>query len=510
MSWMTRLVAALRAAAKEVPEEGIVEGDAVEVMRQLATGSFDHAFVDPPYNIAKKQGLAWEFSSHVTLEAEWDQFEDAEAYVAFTRRWLDELLRVVKKSGNIVVFGSYHNIHLVGAEVQRRDLRIVNEIVWEKTNAQPNITGRMFCECAEFAIWFVNAPAAEAKNWTFNYAEMKAENGGKQMRSVWQLPTTPASEKRWGKHPTQKSLAVMGRLVRALSKPGEKILDCFAGSGTTIVSAYANGRTGLGIERDPENASLAKRRVAALDEADVLEAPPPSPAKPVPDEHALHKNLARKLWALGRFPPETADKKVVDEFTRVVELAGPPVCEPQDEDEAKFDAAFPSIAAAAEAAREGVLVEGETNANDVEPVVTRQQRLQCAHVGWDTETQSEQRCTRWLGHDGPHDPPTSARPAAPAVLGANEASVAGAREDQPCEEAGLDVAASPVPTAVGDGAQQLVAAAAPAMGAVRAVDVVGGDVGAQLPSDQSPGAVENLDGRVVLEDVARARSGDGA
>lgn len=344
---MRTLLAALgRYAPDEIPLEGVIEGDCLDVMRRLETAEFDACITDPPFGLAKKRGLAWDFSSHVTLEEEWDVFESADAYMDFTEEWLTEACRVVKPNGNVVVFGSYHSIYLVGAVLQARlNKRVINHIVWNKPNAQPNITARMLCEAAEHAIWFSNgAPtgARKATNWTFNYDEMKTENEGKQLRNVWNIPVTPAGEKRHGKHPTQKPRALIGRLVRALTEPGERILDPFGGSGTTLVEAQANGRGALLIEREREYVHLARARAhfepqtrfddlhgADADDdrtrAEIAEGVDAGVDEVLDPDRDTHRNLARKLWARGKAPAATGHPTVLAEYARLVELVGPPI-----------------------------------------------------------------------------------------------------------------------------------------------------------------------------------------
>jgi site-specific DNA-methyltransferase (adenine-specific) len=216
---------------------------------------------DPPYNIARnRKGLAWAFSSHVTIENNWDRFTPSE-YEAFTAAWLEQICRVTKKNGNIFIFGSYHNIYTIGSIAQRMDLRIINSIIWTKPNAQPNITCRMFTESTEQILWLCNNTNNHAKNWTYNYHHMKALNGGKQMRNYWEIPLTPQRERVHGKHPSQKPIRLMERLVLAGTNPGDLVVDCFAGSGSTLLACDRLDRKWVGIEKDTEYCSLAHRRI---------------------------------------------------------------------------------------------------------------------------------------------------------------------------------------------------------------------------------------------------------
>lgn len=242
----------------------IFHSDAVSLMQEWPDDIFDACITDPPYNIAKQnKGLSWAFSSHVTMSSTWDRFEKDD-YETFTENWLKEICRVTKKNGNIFIFGSFHNIFLIGYLAQKLNLRIINNIIWAKPNAQPNITCRMFTESTEQILWICNNPEKKATNWTFNYQKMKELNQGKQMRNFWIIPTTPMSEKVNGKHPSQKPIALMERIVLAASKENDLILDCFCGSGSTLVACKKNNRNFIGIENNQEYIDLALKRLESF------------------------------------------------------------------------------------------------------------------------------------------------------------------------------------------------------------------------------------------------------
>lgn len=239
----------------------LYQGECLDSLSRWSDKTFHACITDPPYNIARdRKGLAWAFSSHVTIDNEWDRFSP-EDYEEFTAAWLKEVCRTTKENGNIFIFGSYHNIYTIGAIAARMDLRIINSIVWAKPNAQPNITCRMFTESTEQILWLCNNSNKKAKNWTFNYQHMKELNGGKQMRNFWEIPVTPARERVHGKHPSQKPLRVMERIVLAGTNRGDRVLDCFAGSGSTLLACDRLDRRWIGVERDPEYNTIAHKRL---------------------------------------------------------------------------------------------------------------------------------------------------------------------------------------------------------------------------------------------------------
>ena len=246
----------------------IIEGDCLEVMRGWPDGCIDHCIVDPPFNIGSgsgrksRNGLGWAFSSHVTMEESWDAFTKDE-FFQFNLAWLTEVSRVVKPNGNILVFGTYHNIYQLGFILQQvLERRILNSVVWFKPNAQPNITARTLTESTEQIIWAVNETPAKATGWTFNYWDGKEMNGGKQLRNLWEFPVTPPRERANGKHPSQKPLALLERAVILASKPGELLLDPFGGAGTLGVAAVRQGRDWIMIESVQEYAAIARKRLA--------------------------------------------------------------------------------------------------------------------------------------------------------------------------------------------------------------------------------------------------------
>ena len=245
----------------KLPVNQIISGDCLNVLPSFPDGVFDCCVTDPPFNMSKKKGLGWAFSSHVTMQEQWDIYAKDD-YFQFTVDWIREVLRTLKTNGNLFIFGSFHCIFTIGFILQNLfNRRIISQIVWYKPNAQPNITCRMFTESTEFIIWAVNNESKKAKNWTFNYETMKAMNSGKQMRNMWEIPLTKPSEKTYGKHPSQKPVAVVNRLILAGTNEDDLILDPFSGSGTTAVVAEQHNRRWIMIEKEDTYNQIAKLRI---------------------------------------------------------------------------------------------------------------------------------------------------------------------------------------------------------------------------------------------------------
>jgi DNA modification methylase len=255
-------------------DSNIVHGDAIQILRLLSSQSIDHCITDPPYNISgydNKKKIGWlesnKYWAHQKkfskIDADWDKFSN-DTYVDFTRAWITEIVRILKPNGNIIIFGSYHNIYRIGSILQDLDKKLINSIVWYKRNAFPNITQRMFCESTEHIIWAVNETQKRAKNWVFNYKDLKELNGGTQMRNMWDIPMTPLSEKRQGKHPSQKPTLVIDRLIRGCSNKGDVIIDPFMGSGTVPLVAEILGRRFIGIDNEKAYCTLAQKRLTEV------------------------------------------------------------------------------------------------------------------------------------------------------------------------------------------------------------------------------------------------------
>jgi site-specific DNA-methyltransferase (adenine-specific) len=236
----------------------VIIGDCLEELKKLPEESVDMVFADPPYGLAKKKGLGWKYSKHITLQETWDIFSKDE-FFDFNIKWLTEAMRVLKHGGSLWVCGSFHNIYQLGFILQHLDAKINNSIVWFKPNAQPNITCRMFTESTEHLIWAVKNHSKT--KWTFNYDLIKSMNNGKQMRNLWEIPLTPKSEKWAGVHPTQKPIELVRRAMLACTNEGALVLDPFLGSGTTSAVAKMLGRNSIGIEKDKKYLPFIKKRM---------------------------------------------------------------------------------------------------------------------------------------------------------------------------------------------------------------------------------------------------------
>ncbi len=251
----------------------ILVGDCVELMNSLPEGSVDMVFADPPYNLQLGGELHRPNNSRVDgVDDDWDQFDGFQQYDDFTRAWLIAARRVLKPDGTLWVIGSYHNIYRVGALLQDLGFWMLNDVVWRKTNPMPNFRGRRFTNAHETLIWVARS---QDSKYRFNYDAMKAMNDDLQMRSDWLLPLCTGAErlKKDGKkaHPTQKPEALLYRVVLSSTEVGDVVLDPFFGSGTTGAVAKKLGRNYIGLERDPDYAKLAEKRLSRIQRVPIEE-----------------------------------------------------------------------------------------------------------------------------------------------------------------------------------------------------------------------------------------------
>jgi len=255
---------------KKLPQNQVLKGDCIEIMRSLPEESVDMIFADPPYNLQLSGSLYRPNNTKVdAVDDHWDKFDDFDAYDRFTRDWLSAARRILKPSGTIWVIGSYHNIFRVGTALQNMGFWVLNDVVWVKTNPMPNFKGRRFTNAHETMVWCSKDQNAR---YTFNYEAMKALNDDLQMRSDWTMPICAGGERIKGKdgskaHPTQKPEALLHRVILSSTEPGQIVLDPFLGSGTTAAVAKRLGRRWIGIEREEEYLKVARRRIASEPEA---------------------------------------------------------------------------------------------------------------------------------------------------------------------------------------------------------------------------------------------------
>jgi site-specific DNA-methyltransferase (adenine-specific) len=258
----------------ELPINQIICGDAIENLKKLPDKSIDLVVADPPYNLSKGSNISWKSNgSSIGFGGDWNKIMESwdnmsfSEYFQFTIQWINEIKRILKPTGSIWVFGTYHNIGIINTIFQILKMEIINDVIWYKRNSFPNLAGRRLTASHETLLW---GHANGKRNYYFNYGASKdffemsdqLKTKGKQMRTVWDIPNNKEKiELAFGKHPTQKPIKVCKRIISIASKPGDIILSPFAGAGSECVAAKELKRKYIGFELDQQYVDIANKRL---------------------------------------------------------------------------------------------------------------------------------------------------------------------------------------------------------------------------------------------------------
>ena len=252
------------------PGAVIFNNDCLEILSGMPENSIDMIFADPPYMLSNS-GFTCQNGRMVSVnKGEWDKSKGIEEDIVFHDEWIKACRRVLKPEGTIWISGTYHSIYQCGYLLQKNEFHILNDIAWFKPNASPNLSCRFFTASHETLIW---ARKDKKEKHIFNYEEMKngqfpedkLKKDNTQMRSVWSIPASKKTEKEFGKHPTQKPLDLLLRVIRASTREDSVILDPFNGGGTTGAAVILSGsRFYIGIEIDEYFCELTKKRLKKL------------------------------------------------------------------------------------------------------------------------------------------------------------------------------------------------------------------------------------------------------
>lgn len=243
----------------------LYHNDLFDVLEQLKENSIDMVFADPPYNLSNG-GFSNQAGKIVSVnKGDWDKSQGFKKDYEFHHAWLEACRRVLKPGGTLWVSGTYHSIYQCGHAIQALGYHILNDISWYKPNAAPNLSCRFFTASHETLLWVRKEKKA---SHVFNYDQMREADWvgdfikvpNKQMRSVWAINTPKPWEKKFGKHPAQKPLDLLERIVLASTEKDMVILDPFTGSSTTGLAAVKHGRKFVGIDKEVDFLELSKKR----------------------------------------------------------------------------------------------------------------------------------------------------------------------------------------------------------------------------------------------------------
>jgi site-specific DNA-methyltransferase (adenine-specific) len=245
----------------EVDNFTLYHGDCIQILKDLKIKPV-LVFADPPYFLSN-DGYCIQSGEIVSVnKGEWDKLRNNQTINDFNFNWLNSIREIMPAEGTLWISGTFHNIFSIAQQLSELNFRILNSIVWHKTNPPPNFSKRFFTHSSEIIIWARKEPKTPHY---FNYELMKKLNENKQMHDVWRLPAISPWEKKQGKHPTQKPLSILCRIILAASKKGDLILDPFAGSSTTGIAANLLSRKYIGIDTEMQFLDISVKRKRELD-----------------------------------------------------------------------------------------------------------------------------------------------------------------------------------------------------------------------------------------------------
>lgn len=251
----------------------IINADCIDALKQLPDNSIDLIFADPPYWMRTSNTLLRvEGTKFNCVEDEWDKFESNEDYAKFTKNWLSECYRVLKKNGSFWVIGGMQCIYTIGGIMQELGFWIINDVIWHKTNPTPNFKGTRLQNSHETLIW---ATKNQSSKYTFNYKTAKELNinvadynkgNRKQLGSVWSISVVNGNERLKDNegiklHSTQKPEELLYKIINISSKINDIVLDPFAGTMTTGKVAKQTGRKYIMIEQDEKYCHYGTNRI---------------------------------------------------------------------------------------------------------------------------------------------------------------------------------------------------------------------------------------------------------
>lgn len=236
----------------------LINDDTLEATKQMEDKTFDMIFADPPYFLSG-DGITCSGGKMVSVnKGTWDKSLSVAEKHEFNRKWIRECYRILKDDGTIWISGTLHNIYSIGMALEEEGFKIINNITWQKTNPPPNLACKTFTHSTETVLWA--RKDLKGVKYKFNYKLMKELNGNKQMKDVWTTSLTKPSEKKFGKHPTQKPLELLEKIILASTNENDLILDPFSGSGTTGIAASMLNRNYVGIDKEKTYLDISIKR----------------------------------------------------------------------------------------------------------------------------------------------------------------------------------------------------------------------------------------------------------
>jgi len=252
--------------------------NSIEFLNRLKENSVDMIFADPPYFLSSGSFSCQNGKMVSVKKGDWDLSNGVKKNFEFHTEWIKACHKVLKPGGTIWISGTYHSIYQCGFALQVNKFHILNDIAWFKPNASPNLSCRFFTASHETLVWArkeeINPRTKKPvkTKHKFNYDLMKngdwqedfIKKPNLQMRSVWSIYPPKKQEKNFGKHPTQKPIDLLVRIVLASTNEGDVVLDPFTGSSTTGLACSLNKRKFMGIDLEKKYLDLSIKRFEEL------------------------------------------------------------------------------------------------------------------------------------------------------------------------------------------------------------------------------------------------------
>ncbi len=251
----------------------VVSGcDAISFLAKIPNDSVPLACIDPPYNMSK---------------GEWDSWLTDGEFFSFTKAWLNEVFRVLKPGGGAFIFNTPRNCAYILRHAELQGMNFQNWITWDKRDGFA-ATKKRFVPAQE-TILYLTKPGSEPEfhaddvRVPYDSTERIAaatktgilKNGkrwfpnedGKLCTDVWHITSERHKNKVNGRttksaHPTQKPIELIERIILAASSPGDVVLDCFMGTGTTAIASLNTGRQFIGCEFNEAFNKIIQQRIA--------------------------------------------------------------------------------------------------------------------------------------------------------------------------------------------------------------------------------------------------------
>ncbi len=268
---------------KNPPINSITNEDCLKFIPKLLDESIDIIITDPPYaissgnklsmkNIKKQKGFGGDWN---IINEDWDTFSFQD-YCILIEKMLKESYRVLKPTGTMFVCGTYHNIGIINYFAIKTNFNIINEIIWYKRNAFPNLSQKCLTASHENILWL-----SKSDSWNYNYEKIKQtsytfdklKEPNKQLRSVWDIPNNKEKDELayrkafpdklyWIR--SQKPLRLIDRCLEITARPGDIVADWFSGAGTTLISAFNHSLSYIGCEINPNYVEVIRWRLDHL------------------------------------------------------------------------------------------------------------------------------------------------------------------------------------------------------------------------------------------------------